>query len=346
MTPGQIGILLAVGPFVSIIVQSPWGYLSDRLQTVKKIIIIQILLTLLMSLFIFNLHSFYLLIPAVFFFYAFFLPTFPLLDCLILAAIKDTKENFGAYRVWGSLGFAVTALSSGWVLAKVGIEKMDYLYQGLLVISLLLALLVKDIPPACKAGSSSRFRELIARREILIILVFIAFINATNRANDAFMGHFIKSIGGSEVDVGWAWTLGPLSEMPVFLLSGMFLSRYKEVVLLALAATTYSVRWLLFAITTNPDLIILIQLLHGLSFGLFYMSAVSYISKRVPPELRASGQGLLATFGGGIAGIAGSFLGGAIMEALGPRSLYYTSSTVALVSVVLFMLAVNIPKTS
>lgn len=340
LTSGEIGILLALGPFVSILIQSPWGYLSDRLQTVKKLLILQMSTCLIASLLLFNLDSFYLLIPAVVIFYAFFLPIFPLLDSLILANIKDTGENFGSYRLWGSIGFAITALSAGQLLAVVGIEWIKALYQGLLLLSLLLALLVTDVPPASRSCTSTQFRDLLRKREVLLVLIFVALVNTTNRANDGFISILIKSIGGTEADVGWAWTVGPVSEIPIFAIFGLLLTRFREEVLLALGATAYAVRWFLFATASTPETIILIQLLHGVSFGLFYMAGVSYIGKIVPHELRASGQGLLATFGGGVGGIAGSLLGGFMMDHFGPKTLYFSCSMLVVLAVVTFNLLV------
>jgi len=340
LTNGQIGILLALGPCVSILVQSPWGYLSDRLQTVKKLLLLQFTACLLFSFLLFHLRSFSLLVPTLIGFYAFFLPSFPQLDCLILANSKETGKHFGSYRLWGSLGFAVTALAAGELLAVVGIEWMKVLYQGLMLFSIFLIFLVKDVSPSCKTATSSQFKELLKRREVLYVLIFMALVNTTNKANDAFMGILIRSIGGTEAEVGWAWTTGPLSEIPVFALFGLLLARYNEVVLLALAAGIYALRWFLFAVTGDPDLIIVIQLLHGLSFGLFYMAGVSFIGKIVPPGLRASGQGLLATFGGGLAGIAGSLLGGFLMDHFGPQFLYAASAGLVVVAVMAFNLLV------
>jgi len=337
LTYGQIGILMAIGPLVSMLVQSPWGYLSDRLRTVRKVIMFQISMAFLMSFLLFNLESFYLLLPASFIFFAFAWPPLPLIDCLTLAIVREQGGSFGSYRLWGSLGFAVTALVAGSILAVVGIDNINYIYQGVLLIALLFAALTQDAPQAAQPVGFEQLKKLITRKEVLLFLLLIALINTTNKVNDAFLSIFIRGIGGSEADVGLAWTIGPLCEVPVLAFSFLLLVRFSELTLLALAAAIYSVRWFLFSITTDPALVSLIQVMHGLSFGLFYVSAVSYISKIVPQHLRASGQGLFSTFSGGVAGIAGSLLGGYIMDGFGVRFLYTTCSILALASVGAFL---------
>lgn len=341
LSASQIGFLMALGPLVSLLVQSPWGVLSDRLQTVKKIIMLQMVATLLLSLLLFNIESFYRLIPVVFVFFAFFLPTFPLLDCLILSRIKETGESFGSYRLWGSLGFATAALSVGALLTVIGIERVGYIYQALLVFSILLAIPVADAQPAGKSFNTQGLRELFGNKQIISVLILMALINAANRANDTFMGIHIENLGGSAATVGWAWTVAPLSEVPVFALFGFLLMRLREEALLALGAVFYALRWLLFALATVPEHIVIIQLLHGLSFGLIYMAGVSYINKVVTPGLRASGQGMLATFFSGLAGITGSLLGGFIMDLYGPVFLYGGSSLLALLAAGLLIMLVK-----
>ena len=337
LSNSQIGLLLASGPLVSMLVQSPWGYLSDRMRTVKKVLIFQISMAFIVSFQLFSLDTFPLLLPAACIFFAFAWPPITLLDCLTLATAKENGDSFGSYRLWGSLGFALMALAAGSVLAMVGIEHINYLYQGVLLLALLFAVLVRDAPPAAQPASFVQLRKLIGQKEIIFFLILIAVLNTANKVNDAFMGIFIRDIGGTEADVGLAWTVGPLSEVPVFALSYYFLMRFNELTLLALAAGIYALRWFLFSITSSPELISVIQIMHGLSFGLFYVSAVSYISKVVPQNLRASGQGLMSTFAGGVAGITGSLLGGFVMDAYGARYLYTICSMLALLAVGAFL---------
>lgn len=335
----QIGFLMAIGPFVSILVQSPWGILSDKLKTVKKIVVLQLAVSLLLSFFLFNISSFYLLALIVFIFCVFFIPLFVLLDCLIMDVAAKSKKSFGGYRLWGSIGFAAAALFTGKITVFIGIENVEHLYQLLTLISLILAFLVVDVVPTKKRPKFAEFKKLAFQKELIIVLLLITFVSSTNKANDTFIGMFIQSLGGNESDIGWAWMIGPISEVLVFALSVSMLKRSNEIKLLTIAAAVFAIRWFLFAIAKSPDLVIFIQVLHGLSFGLLYIAAVSYIYRISPAELKGSGMGLMVTFFWGIAGIMGSLVGGAIIEALGLHTMYYIFAAVCLfVAVVLMVL--------
>lgn len=288
----RIGFLLAIGPFVSLVVQFPWGFISDRMQTVKKIIVFQLAASASLVTLIFQADSFGLLALAMVLFYCFCWPVIPLMDSLTLATVRESGGSFGNFRLWGSVGFALTALVSGSVLAVVGVDKMLYIYLGLVGVCLGLALMVQDTQPLGRPVTLQKVGELLMRRDVLLFLVIITFLSMTNKANDAFLGLFIGQLGGNEAHVGWAWTIAPLSEVPIFALGAFLFTRYHELTLLTVASAAFALRWTLFVLVPGPEHLLVVQLLHSITFGLFFMSAVAYMSKLVPPELRASSQGL------------------------------------------------------
>lgn len=53
----EIGWVLAIGPFASIISQPFWGYLSDKYKTIKKMLLISIAGMLTMSIIFFQMND-------------------------------------------------------------------------------------------------------------------------------------------------------------------------------------------------------------------------------------------------------------------------------------------------
>lgn len=333
----QIGLLFSMGPLVSLTVQTLWGFLSDRLQTVRKLIIIQLLASAFLSTIVFNLSSFSLLLPVLFIFYCFAWPVMPLLDSLTLYNVRKRGLQYGGYRLWGSLGFGLAALLSGMTLHWLGTSLLGTIYLTLIACCLMACLCIKDAHYSGHRATFGDFKKLLGNRQIIIFLLIITLMSSTNRANDALISVFIRDLGGDSNLVGLAWTLGPFSEVPIFALGGYLISKFSELKLLSAAALFFAVRWLLFSFTSNPDLIILWQLLHSVTFGLMFIAGVSYMGKLVPDQLRASGQGLLSCFMGGLADILGSVGGGVIMSALGASAMYLAASTLALISSLLFL---------
>lgn len=333
----QIGILFSMGPLVTVAVQPLWGFISDRFKTVKKIIIVQLAVITVLSLFVFNNTSFKFLLPSVFIFNVFCFPIIPLTDSLTLAMAAKTGTHYGKFRLWGSLGFAVSALFFGIFFRWQGLYYFSYCYFSLLFICLIISFFLNDALYKGRKANFSDIKQLITNRRVISFLLLTTLLSLSNRANDSFMGIFIRQLGGGAELVGYAWAAAALSEVPVMFICGILFSRFSELRLLALAALVFSVRWALFFTIVNPWLTVPIQLLNGLSFGLFFLSSVSYLTKLVPDRLRSSGQGLLSSFLGGLAGIAGATIGGAIMSSLGPRYLYASCFLLALTASFLFL---------
>src|SRR5690625_2637465 len=118
----EIGWVLAIGPFASIISQPFWGYLSDKYKTVKRMLILSIIGMLVMSITFFNMDSLLtiLIIGALFYFFS--SPVGALSDSLAQRRAQDLHISFGSIRMWGSVGFAFSSLIVGEILTKFGVQ--------------------------------------------------------------------------------------------------------------------------------------------------------------------------------------------------------------------------------
>lgn len=333
----QIGVLFAIGPLVVVTMQPAWGFVSDRLKTVKKLVIFQLLVTAFLSLLVFSLRSFELLLPALLLFNLFSYPIIPLTDSLTLSSVKSRGGHYGGFRLWGSLGFGLSAAIFGLIFRVYGLGLFPICYFLLLLVCFTISFFLVDAEYIGRRAGLDDMKTLVSSRKVIVFLFLTAFLSSANRANDAFLGVYLKEMGGSTQTVGYAWMVAALSEVPVMAASGVLLAKFSELRLLAVAAAFFTARWALFAVVTDPGLIVIIQLTHSLSFGLFFICSVSYVSKLVPDRLRSSGQGLLSCFLGGLAGIAGSILGGMVMTGMGPRSLYTACALVALASFLFYL---------
>jgi PPP family 3-phenylpropionic acid transporter len=70
-TPVQIGLLMSVGPVISIFANPIWGFWSDRLQNDRLILLILLSGNLIFSQSIFGMEAFFLLLIVTLLFYFF-----------------------------------------------------------------------------------------------------------------------------------------------------------------------------------------------------------------------------------------------------------------------------------
>ncbi|MFB5663089.1 MFS transporter [Alteribacillus sp. HJP-4] len=324
LTQSQIGILMAMGPLASVFAQPFWGYMSDKWKTIKRVLIICVISTLVAALIFFQVTSY----PAMMFFlfclFLFLAPCTALGDSLTQKTAFQHHVNFGSIRMWGSLGFAVTSLITGWILEKwsPGIIYLPFFLCG--TAALILVLLLSDTAPAKKPVTIVHALSLGKRPEIVYFLGLVFLISIGHRANDSFLGLFVVELGGGESMIGQAWFVGVVSEAAVFALSALWFRRYPPLIFIIIAGFLYSGRWLIMSTLDDPVHIIWIQILHGITFGLMYFSSLNYISRIIPEELQATGHLLFITTFFGISGITGALAGGWLMENFSGAGLYQT----------------------
>ncbi|WP_217559785.1 MFS transporter [Paenibacillus sp. GbtcB18] len=342
LTRFQIGMLMAGGPFVSILANPFWGYWSDRMQNVRRTLIILVICNLIVVQPVFHLHSFswlYLVLLLYFFFQS---PTFSQSNSLILSTIENTPYKFGTFRLWGSLGWAIAAVAAGPVLTAVGIEQLWWLYSGILMISLLFVFSIPQPKPAAASDAlpGGGFKQLLGNRPFVMLLLLGVLISVPNSINSTFVSIYLTDMGGSATWIGWAAFLSSVFEAPVFLLLDRYLKRDSRTmfVCLALVSLLFSIRWLLMMLVDSPMQLIFIQLLHCITYGGYYYIGTNLTGHLIPARMRASGQAAFALTWGGVSGIFAGFAGGWMYDTLGAGKMYGIGAGVSLIGMVGFLL--------
>jgi PPP family 3-phenylpropionic acid transporter len=124
----------------------------------------------------------------------------------------------------------------------------------------------------------------------------------------------MKENGASASMVGYGLSFQGLCELPLFYFSARIIARFgiKTTLLITVFAT--AVRLLLYSVVKNPKAAIPIEMLHGISWSLFWVVCVEYVNKLVREDWRVTGQSLLyaAYYGAGV--IAGNFWTGYLSD--------------------------------
>ena len=328
----EIGWVLAVGPLASIISQPFWGYLSDKYKTVKWVLIMTIIGMLIFSILFFQMNQLIFILIFGAFFYFFSSPVGALGDSLAQRQADLLNISFGSIRTWGSIGFALSSLIIGQLLNIYGVEFMRFPYLVFGTILLVIAFKIDDV----KSNESDQtinindLKKLFTNRKFTYFLIIMMFITITHRANDSFIGLFITSLGGSESLVGVGWFIALVSEALIFAFAYKWFKKDKALFFIILASLLYTLRWVLFAFSTDPIHVLLGQLLHGLTFGIFYLSSLDYITRIIPNTLKSSGHLIFYSVFFGLSGIIGSIGGGFLIDHFSGSHLYFVLGSLSL----------------
>lgn len=338
-TKPQIGLLMMVGPFVAVFAQPLWGYLSDRFQTIKRIVGLLWGLTIASSVGLFNLHGFAATFAFVLLLFFFVLPSVPLLDSLTIKAALDSGVSYGAIRLWGSIGFSIFAVLSGLLLPLFGgVSHIGYMYWLFWLFPFALLLLLKDEPSPNRQPVTLRsMGALLKDGRFVWFLLLVFLVSVPHRMNDALYGLYLRDQGGSPWMISLAWGITAISEVPTFVLLSRFMHRYHELALLGIVSFLYALRWLLYAFIHDPWALVAAMALQSVTYAALWIVVIQYVTRIVPEGMRSSGQSLLSASIVGLAGITGGYFGGWVQAEYGGALTYLLGSALAAIAAALFL---------
>lgn len=333
----QIGLLYAIGPLIGIATNLLWGFLSDRFQTVKKIMIILIFGQLITAILVFTAGWFSLLYVCLAMFFFFQQPVNSLNDSQLMLSIRASGKSYASFRVWGSIGFAVSAGGFGLLLRHYGTGLTPILCLFTITCTLILVFFLKDARQSGKKMALGGMLSILRSKKFVWFLLLIIIMSVSHRFNDGFLALYMRQLGASDSVIGYAWMASALSEIPMFFFLSRHGHRFKELPLLAFAGIIYALRFFIMGSIHNPAWIIGVQMLHSLTFGVFLITANRYISQIIPDEYRSSGQAIFAVAWSSIAGLISGMLGGWMYDAVGGSTVYVIAGCLSIVAAVGFL---------
>jgi len=334
----QIGFLVGISPLVNLVGAPLWGALADISRRHKLIWSITITGAITMALVLSQISFFLLLIPTVLVFALFASPIIPLADNAVMALLAKRKDQYGHQRIWGAIGWGIAAPLIGQMIDTQGLNWSFWGYAVILFVGLLI---VQKIP-FNQASQPVPFwrgaRRLLSNRSWLLFL-FLVFVGGTGQAvihNYLFL--FMNDLGASKTMMGFALTIATLSELPMFFFADRLLTRWSAKGLFVFGTVLYVVRALALSYIQAPLMVLITQLLHGLTFSAMWVAGVSYADEIAPPGLGATAQGMLSGIFMGISAATGAMLGGFLYQDLGGALMYRTMAIIVAVCILIFFL--------
>jgi MFS transporter, PPP family, 3-phenylpropionic acid transporter len=135
---------------------------------------------------------------------------------------------------------------------------------------------------------------------------------------------FVRSRGGDVETIRSMWVYMLVIEIPLILATGSGLKRLGARGLLGVGVFVGGLRWILCAVTTDLQLLFIVQMLHGATVVGLLMGGPLYLDIIAPERLRSTAQAVLSMVGVGIAGIISNLGSGWLLDHAGINLLYGT----------------------
>ncbi|WP_339169788.1 MFS transporter [Paenibacillus sp. FSL R5-0341] len=337
----ETGFIMAFGTLVSIILQPIWGILVDKFKKTRFVLVISLLIPASLAYF-YNIQVYIILILIYTLCTIFQVTQIPVADSYAVTAARAADTSYGMIRLFGSIGTGVGGFAAGMYLSQFSIHM---LWLPFLMFNVLSAILASTLPRQTSISSSSvtfsvGLARLLRNRTFLLFLTGCFLVNQTLTAFNSFFVISFQMAGGSVTMTGTALLLASITNVPSMLAAAFILRKWGHERTMLLAAGAYMLRWGIQWLWPTPEVMIGVQVLHGLSFGFFYIAAVEYVASVTGREMQATGQSLFNMVFAGLGGIVGNMLNGYLLDSGGP-SLMYLSCTIsaALGSVILYIVS-------
>jgi PPP family 3-phenylpropionic acid transporter len=333
----QIGAIYSVGPFLSIVSNLAVGILSDRTKSLRRILSLLFSVQILVLALLLPQKEFGIMAGIMALFYLFQTPIISMMDSVSLLAAGQMKISFPAIRMFGSLGYALSAVIFGYLLKAYGSDLTIVLALGAILISLVFSFLLSDFQATLKKFEFNGLWVLLRKSETVVFFILILFISIGHRMNEGFLSVAMREIGADDSVIGYASLASATSEIPMFFLLAKYGHRFSEMPLLAIASFLYAVRLSLLSFASEPWMMVALQTMHSVTFAIFYITALRCLQALIPDEYRSSGLAVFAVVWSGIAGLAAGTLGGWLYDAFGLSSVFRTGALFALVGALGFL---------
>jgi PPP family 3-phenylpropionic acid transporter len=331
-----IGIIAAIPPVTRFTILPLVTGLAERHAAVRGAMIATAALTTLGFVAIGTQH----LPLAVFLAYALtaatWTPMIPLTDAYALRGVVRYGLNYGPVRLWGSAAFIVGALGCGLLADLIAAKHLIWVIAAIAGLGAVISLGLQPLDgrkaqAPVQHGSSALLRDV----GFLAIIAASALIQSSHSAYYVFGSITWQLAGLGGLTIAALWALGVIAEIVVFALSPRFTLQPSTLVVIGGCGAV--VRWLITAQEPQVGVLAVVQLAHGLSYGLTQIGIMGLMVRHVPVPVITRAQGYLAACSGIVASCA-SLVSGAIYARYG-QGVYYAMAAMALSGAVVMWLA-------
>jgi PPP family 3-phenylpropionic acid transporter len=329
-TGAQIGLLNGMTPLIVLFSIALWTGLADATRRHRLIVgsCLLVAAIAMAALPLFNAFAPVLLIVALF--SAFFAPVPAFTDNATMFMLGDEKEQYGRVRLGGTIGYGLAAVTAGALVQSYGLRWAFWGCAALLLVALLVSQRLAFRPATPGDSTPGSLGVLLSDRRWLLFLM-VAFAGGVGfSAYNNYLFPYLRELGAPESTMGLSLTIGTLAEIPILFFGNRLIRRFGPLGLLSLAAAVTGLRLLLYAASSAVSLVLVVQLLNGLTFPAMWLAGVTYADEIAPAGLGATAQGHFGAMVFGFGPAVGGFIGGPLLASLGGHGLYLVFGIIVL----------------
>jgi len=328
LSGSEIGLLSAIGWTVSLLIAPLWGRWSDARRDQRRLLQAGLLGSAACILVLSQQRLFVWMVIIIAVESLASAAIEPLSNVQALAITRGDKWMFGSVRLWGSLGWALTAPLCGWLIERLGLTSAFVGYAAaalagaltLQFVSLMGGYKVQEGEPRLPlrvvlAGLAKN--RLMAG---LAVTLFLLWLSGAGRQQ--FESIYMTQLGAKEGVIGMLNTVGALIELPAMLWADRLVGRFGSGRIFGLSLVMQFAATATVVIAPSIPSIFILRAASGVYFSLYTAASIAYTTEGAPAQQRATVLTLYYTTLRGIVILIASPLSGIAFDWLGAYPLY------------------------
>jgi PPP family 3-phenylpropionic acid transporter len=321
LTGTEIGTLMSISPVVMIFAQPLWGMITDYSRRPRVVLSFCLITTATIGFSLILLHSYIWLLLLLILFSFMQSALIPVSDSILLNYVQKENKQYGNFRLFGAIGFAIAVYIAGRLAEIYGVQVIFYLFSGVLILCLGFVFNMPKENQSLKTDLRKGIGQLAKMPSFLVFLSATFLVFGPIFANNFYFGFYIQETGGTLAGVGLAFLLAAGSEAPFMKFAGLTIAKWGMMPIMMFAATVSALRWTFYFFEPSFPVVLATTVVQGFSVGLFIPAAMEYVRIYTPNEVRATAVSLYTAVGNGLGSWFCTFIGGAIFD---KYSIFYT----------------------
>jgi len=333
-SPEEIGVLLAIPLILRLLTVAPFSAFVGRRGRVRDAIAYTSLASAAIVLLLLGEPGHAGRIAIVIFFSIVWDQIPVLTDAYAVMAVRSRSLDFGRLRVWGSIAVVASNAAAGWAIATFGIKMLPLMVAALLLAPAMVAfLLPSDRRLAASDGDTGgRWRDLIGDRGLILAMFAASLIMGSHGVLTSFGAIQWAAQGISTTTIGLLQALAVAAEIGAFWFGAKLLGNRDPRLLIVAGAVAGALRWAIMATTPGLPVLVVGQLLNGITATGTILGIMLVIAQRVPTHLSATAQGMNAVLLGVVLAVATA--GSGLLWSYGLAVAYLAMSVLALLGAI------------
>ena len=351
MDSSYIGILNAISSIVAIIAMTFWGIISDKMNSIKKTLIMALLAAMVLFGSIGFLPASASFAPIMFLIYC-PIANFAkgslgtLIDNFTVRSCTQNGLNYGINRGIGSFTYTIGCLLLSLVLVPLTGVKYTFMMYAIAAVPGLLFIFSIPDPKVEQKKKAAKLnpKELFKNYYYVTFLIFVFIAYIPLNCEFGFVSYLMEARNVSLDSFGVVCALRAVTEVPILFIMNPLRKRFKLKYIMIAGISVLLVESLLTAFFAHSLLTVsLITSLVGIGNGILIGTTSNYLYKLAPEHLKATAHTLYGAVTA-IAAFVGSLAGGFAFKYLGATRFYIVLFALYLTAIIFFILSIVLYK--